>query len=187
MRHLLKPTACSRATLRYLKIDVDAIDANLGGTEMAAALQAVFGLRLPKARDTADVLLLTDGEVWQADAMIAAAKASGHRIFAIGVGSSPAEGVLRSLAEATGGACEFATPGEALEAAAGRMLSRMRQPPWRHPRIDWGSEPVWQTLLPVNVFGGDTVIAFAGMPPAAGAPSVRLLALDAQDVPVEVA
>ena len=49
--------------------------------------------------------------------MIDAARASGHRVFAIGVGSSPAEGVLRSLAEATGGACEFATPGEALEAA----------------------------------------------------------------------
>ncbi len=187
VRHLLKPTACSRATLRYLKIDVDAIDATLGGTEMAAALQAVFGLRPPKDCDCADVLLLTDGEVWQAENMIAAARASGHRIFAIGVGSSPAESVLRSLAEATGGACEFATPGEALEAAAGRMLSRIRQQPWRNPRIDWGSEPVWQTMLPVNVFGGDTVIAFAGMSAAAGAASVRLLALDAEDVPVDVA
>lgn len=187
VRHLLKPTACSRATLSYLKIDVDAINANLGGTEMAAALEAVFGLRQPKARESADVLLLTDGEVWQAEKMIAAAKASGHRVFAIGVGSSPAEGVLRSLAEATGGACEFATPGEALEAAAGRMLSRIRQQPWRNPRIDWGSEPVWQTELPVNVFGGDTVIAFAGMPAAAGVTNVHLLALDAQDVPVAVA
>lgn len=187
VRHLLKPTACSRATLSYLKIDVDAIDANLGGTEMTAALQAVFGLRQPKACESADVLLLTDGEVWQAEKMTAAAKDSGHRVFAIGVGSSPAEGVLRSLAEATGGACEFATPGEALEAAAGRMLSRIRQQPWRNPRIDWGGEPVWQSMLPANVFGGDTVIAFAGMPAAADATSVRLLALDAQDVPVDVA
>ena len=95
--------------------------------------------------------------------MIAAARASGHRVFAIGVGSSPAEGVLRSLAEATGGACEFATPGEALEAAAGRMLVRIRQQPWRDARIDWGCEPLWQTALPSSVFGGDTVIAFAGM------------------------
>jgi Ca-activated chloride channel family protein len=187
VRHLLKPTTCSQATLSYLKIDVDAIDANLGGTEMAAALQAVFGLRQPKACESADVLLLTDGEVWQAEEMIAAAKASGHRVFAIGVGSAPAEGVLRSLAEATGGACEFATPGEALEAAAGRMLSRIRQQPWRNPRIDWGGEPVWQSMLPANVFGGDTVIAFAGMPAAADATSVRLLALDAQDVPVDIA
>ncbi len=187
VRHLLKPTACSRATLRYLQIDVDAIDANLGGTEMDAALKAVFGLRMPKTCESADVLLLTDGEFWRPEEMIAVARASGHRIFAIGVGASPAEGVLRSLAEATGGACEFATPGEALEAAAGRMLSRMRQQPWRNPRIDWGSEPVWQTMLPVNVFGGDTVIAFAGMPAAAGVTNVHLLALDAQDVPVDVA
>ena len=72
--------------------------------------------------------MITDGEIWQAEEMIEAARASGHRVFAIGVGTAPAEGVLRSLAEATGGACEFATPGEALEAAAHRMLHRMRQP-----------------------------------------------------------
>ncbi len=187
VRHLLKPTACSRATLRYLQIDVDAIDANLGGTEMDAALKAVFGLRMPKTCESADVLLLTDGEFWRPEEMLVAARASGHRIFAIGVGASPAEGALRSLAEATGGACEFATPGEALEAAAGRMLNRIRQQPWRNPRIDWGSEPVWQTRLAPHVFGGDTVIAFAGMPAAATAPTVRLLAMDAQEAEVEIA
>jgi hypothetical protein len=133
------------------------------------------------------VLLVTDGEIWQAQEMIAAARASGHRVFAIGVGSSPAEGVLRSLAEATGGACEFATPGEALEAAAGRMLVRIRQQPWRDARIDWGCEPVWQTTLPTSVFGGDTVIALAGMSASAAAPTVRLLAVGAQRAETEVA
>jgi hypothetical protein len=154
---------------------------------MEAALKAVFALPVSRDCAGADVLLVTDGEIWQAQEMIAAARARGHRVFAIGVGSSPAEGVLRSLAEATGGACEFATPGEALEAAAGRMLVRIRQQPWRDARIDWGCEPVWQTTLPTSVFGGDTVIALAGMSASAAAPTVRLLAMGAQRAETEVA
>ncbi len=187
VEHVLAPSACTPQTLRRLKAAVDAIDATLGGTEMEAALRAVFGLPVPGDCAGADVLLVTDGEIWQAEEMTAAARASGHRVFAIGVGSSPAEGVLRALAEATGGACEFATPGEALEAAAGRMLVRIRQQPWRDARIDWGCEPLWQTALPTSVFGGDTVIAFAGMSAPTAAPTVRLLAVDTQGAQTEVA
>ena len=187
VEHVLAPSASTPQTLRRLKPAVDAIDADLGGTEMEAALKAVFALPVPRECAGADVLLVTDGEIWQAEEMTAAARASGHRVFAIGVGSSPAEGVLRALAEATGGACEFATPGEALEAAAGRMLVRIRQQPWRDARIDWGCEPLWQTALPTSVFGGDTVIAFAGMSAPAAAPTVRLLAVDTQGAQTEVA
>ena len=187
VEHVLAPSASTPQTLRRLKPVVDAIDATLGGTEMEAALRAVFALPVPRDCAGADVLLVTDGEIWQAEEMTAAARASGHRVFAIGVGSSPAEGVLRALAEATGGACEFATPGEALEAAAGRMLVRIRQQPWRDARIDWGCEPLWQTTLPTSVFGGDTVIAFAGMSAPAAAPTVRLLAVDTQGAQTEVA
>ncbi len=187
VEHVFPPSACTPHALHRLKRTVDAIDANLGGTKMEAALQAVFRLPVSTDADGADVLLVTDGEIWQAKEMVAAARTSGHRVFAIGVGMSPAEGVLRSLAEATGGACEFATPGENLEAAAARMLGRIRQQPWREARIDWGAEPVWQTALAASVFGGDTVIAFAGMPATVALPMVRLLALDPSGSRTEIA
>jgi Ca-activated chloride channel family protein len=157
---------------------IGGIRADLGGTEMDSALRAVYALGSGKAEDgLRDVLLVTDGEVWQADAMIEAARAGGHRIFAIGVGSAPAEGVLRELAEATGGACEFATPGEALEAAAARMLARMLQRPWRDMLVQWdGAEPQWQTALPASGFGGDAVLVCAGFAPgAARQRAVRLV------------
>jgi len=187
VEHIVAPTACTQHALRNLKHAVDVIAADLGGTEMEAALKAVFTLPVPRDCAGADVLLVTDGEIWQAEEMIAAAHASGHRVFAIGVGTSPAEGVLRKLAEATGGACEFATPGEALEAAAARMLVRIRQQPWRDARIDWGTEPLWQTSVPTSVFGGDTVIALAGVTGRGAASSVRLLAVDANGATIEVA
>jgi Ca-activated chloride channel homolog len=187
VKHVQEPVVCTPQLLQQLAAAVNAIDADLGGTEMETALKAVFELPAPTACAGADVLLVTDGEIWEAKEVIAAARASGHRVFAIGVGSSPAEGVLRSLADATGGACEFATPGEALEVAAARMLVRIRQQPWCDARIDWGCAPLWQTRLPESVFGGDTVIAFAGVKEPAAADTVRLLAVDAKGMPTEIA
>ena len=192
VQHLWEPTPARPQTLRHLAPMIDGLKADMSGTEMAQALDAAF--KLPPASDlaaaehpAADVLLITDGEVWQADDMVAAARSSGHRIFAIGVGSAPAEGVLRSLAERSGGACEFATPGEALEAAAQRMLGRMRQPVHTRVRVDWGGTPAWSNEPSTSVFGGNTVIAFAGFdqpPPATG---IRLLADDAQRHAIELA
>jgi Ca-activated chloride channel family protein len=212
----MPPQRCTPQALQRLGEAVEATDASLGGTEMEAALLGVFALPswLPSAPSAkprkgahgkaasaeggcADVLLITDGEVWDTQRMIASAQRSGHRVFVIGVGSSPAEGVLRHLAEATGGACEFATPGEALEAAASRMLHRMRQSVWTGLRVDWGmaEAPQWELPTPKRAFGGDTLLALAGfakdgdLPEAKALPQfdeVRLLAQrpDGQEVEV---
>lgn len=185
--HVVKPTAGKPQALRHIRSVIDTIHANLGGTEMEGALAEVFGLSVRDEDEGGDVLLITDGEIWQADEMVAAARSSGHRVFAIGVGSAPAEGVLRSLAEATGGACEFATPGEALESAALRMLSRIRQPQFAHARVDWGKAPVWTCGPTPGLFGGDTVIALAGFSETINGGAVRLLADDANGKTVELA
>ncbi|KAB2876391.1 MAG: VWA domain-containing protein [Burkholderiaceae bacterium] len=187
VEHLLAPSLATPQALRHLQPLIDGIQADLGGTEMDAALGAVFELHRSAEHGGADVLLITDGEIWRAEEMIAAAHGSGHRVFAIGVGSAPAEGVLRALAESTGGACEFATPGEALEAAARRMLHRIRQPVLTNVRIDWRSTPAWTSDPAPCVFGGDTVIALAGFKHPIEADAIRLLADDAQGKTVELA
>jgi Ca-activated chloride channel family protein len=183
----MPPCPCTDANLRVLSRAVGATDATLGGTELDFALQRVMLLG-----EQADILLITDGEVWGIDEEIRLARASRHRIFIIGVGTSPAEGLLRRVAESTGGACECATPGEALEAAAMRMLQRMRQPYLQGLKVDWGlpdgATPAWELPLPAGVFGGDTVLAWAGLDgeqasaqapgaerPALPAPRARLL------------
>ncbi|MDA1073517.1 MAG: VIT and VWA domain-containing protein [Proteobacteria bacterium] len=180
VQHLLTLPDLSPSALRRLHHQIDGINADLGGTEMLNAFREVFALPSGSDDTGADILLITDGEIWQADELIDTARCSGHRVFAIGVGSAPAEGVLRSLAEATGGACEFATPGEVLEAAAQRMLSRIRQFSVTNVRLDWGSTPVWTSGPASSVFGGDTVIAFAGFTCPPPTSSIRLLAEDAR-------
>jgi Ca-activated chloride channel family protein len=186
VEHLFAPSPAKPRARRHLQRLIDGFQADLGGTEMAAALGAVFALPRSEAHGGADVLLITDGNIWPAEETIAAARRSGHRVFAIGVGSAPAEGVLRALVESTGGACEFATPGEALEAAAHRMLHRMRQPVFANVRIDWGGAPAWSSGPAPHVFGGDTVIAFAGFKGPMQGSVVRLLADDAQGKTVEL-
>lgn len=155
----LPPARCSSGTLQALRQQIDATDANLGGTEMASALEVA--LKLPHTLEQADLLLITDGQVWQAQAVADAARRDGQRVFAIGVGSAAAEGVLRDIVAATGGACDFATPGDDLQAAAVRMLERMRDAPYRNLSVEWGRPAAWQQALPALAFGGDTVVALA--------------------------
>ena len=180
---------CTPAAIRTLARHIEKTDANLGGTEMEGALSAVFAIPAGSAGGgLSDVLLITDGEVWNVDAIIETARKAAQRVFVIGVGSSPAEGPLRRLAQATGGACEFATPGEALEAAAQRMLARMRQQAWTNLRLSWGAEAAWQGELPLCAFAGDTLAVFAAVrgTPAADAP-VRLVSRSEAGVDIVLA
>lgn len=170
--HLAPPSLCDAAHLEHLREKLRHVDADMGGTEISQALQEVFSAWKPRAvsgggsaangSERADVLLITDGEVWQTPSLLQAAARSGHRVFAIGVGAAPAEDVLRELAEATGGACEFVTPGEALEQAVLQMLQRMRQPGLAGLTVDWGATPVWSLPISRATSGGDTVLAMAG-------------------------
>ena len=158
---------------------VGALKADLGGTEMEAALTSTFALAQTVS---SDILLVTDGEISAIDRTIASAKHSGHRLFIVGIGSSPAETHLRRLAEATGGACDFVAPGEAVEPAVLRMFARLRSPRLANLHIEWpaGAAPQWVSPLLPSVFDGDTVNVFAllGQAPAG---YVRLLGQRAED------
>ena len=139
---------------------VGALQADMGGTEMEDALASTFELA---QRGSSDVLLITDGEIYAIDSTIEAAKKSGHRVFVVGIGSSPAEAHLRRLAQATGGACDFVAPGEAVEPAVLRMFTRLRSPALADLRLLWPADirPEWTSPLLPSVFDGDTVNVFA--------------------------
>lgn len=157
---------------------IGALQADLGGTEMESALASTFALG---AGASSDVLVVTDGEISAIDATVESARASGHRVFVVGIGSSPAESHLRRLAEATGGACDFVAPGEAVEPAVLRMFARLRSPRLDALRVEWpgGAQPRWTSALPRSAFGADTVNVFAlfDAPPEG---EVRLLGVRAQ-------
>lgn len=153
------------------------MQADLGGTEMCTALATVFAREGSTAG--ADVLLITDGEVWGLDRLIGQARAARQRVFVVGIGAAPAESVLRKLAQASGGACEFVTPGEDAEGAIVRMFARLRSPRIARVDVQWPVPPLWTTPLPTGLFGGETVHALAGFTsPATGEALLALIPAD---------
>jgi len=137
-------------------------EADMGGTETGEALFSTF--QLGKGDDSSDILLITDGAVWDTEEIIRKAKSSGHRIFAIGVGSAPAESLLQKLAEKTNGACELIAPKENIEKTIVRMFNRLRLPRPKDIVIKWDhtEQPLWTTGADRTIFYGNTSHIFAG-------------------------
>lgn len=154
---------CGKDALKKFSRAIEATDADMGGTEMEGALKSTFvDIKNPAAEEVpAMVLLITDGDVWNTQNIVAAAKNSGQRIFVIGVGYAPGENVLRTMAEQTGGACELVTPEESIAEAIVRMFQRMRGTIAKNIKIDWHGETLWQSALPKSIYDGETVHAFA--------------------------
>jgi Ca-activated chloride channel family protein len=158
-----------RHTLPGLAARVRQIDADMGGTEMEAALKAVQSIRAPRELPT-DILLITDGEIYDVAGMVERAKLSGQRLFTIAIGAAPVEALARQLAQSTGGGCEFVAPDEDVEGAILRTFKRLRAAPRSIAAVHWPAVPAWTTPFPEAVFPGDTLHLMAGFTdkPAAG-------------------
>jgi Ca-activated chloride channel family protein len=155
-----------KCTPRYIKNvlakAVHETAADLGGTELNQALTSTFKISFTKAyTEGCDLLLITDGDVWEIEEIVKQAKISNHRIFAIGVGSAPAESLLKDLAEQTGGACELVTPSESISEAVLRMTQRIRSARTSSIAIHWEGEVLWQSKLPKQVFSDETIHVYA--------------------------
>lgn len=151
--------------------EVEKLDADLGGTEMGAALEYVYGNEDEGGRP-AMILLITDGEVSAHKDITRRAMRSSHRIFTVGVGSAVNEEFVRSIAEKTGGACELVSPNEGMADAIYRQFRRMLQHQITSAKVEWPTEPQWNS--PSNLgtlFSGDTKHVFASfaMPPEGNA------------------
>lgn len=165
---------CTPLIVGRLARAVERTEADLGGTELHAALLKVFGPKSKTATAKADVLLITDGEVWDIEPTVRAARESGHRLFVVGVSSSPAESLLRELAEQSGGACELVTPNEDIAGAITRMVHRLRAAHDIALRLDWGQPVLWQSPLPPQVFDGETLHVWARLEqPLQAAPTLH--------------
>jgi Ca-activated chloride channel family protein len=161
-RHLISTlTPCSEEMIRSTVKAINNIDANLGGTEMHDALEATYAIEWGQTQGNCDILLITDGDIWNIDAVVASAITSDHRVFAMGVGSAPGESLLNKLATQTGGICDLLSRNEDMTTAVIRLFKRMRQGQELALNIDWGSKPTWQSKLPKLVAPGETIHVLA--------------------------
>ncbi len=141
---------------------VGTLAADMGGTELLPALEFVLAQPavpgLPK-----QVLLLTDGEVSNTDAVIAVARkhAASARFFTFGIGAGASQHLVRGIARASGGAAEFISPGERIEAKVMRQFKRVFAPALTDVTVDWG-QPATATAEHVPpVFNGERMTVYA--------------------------
>lgn len=119
--HLVKATPDNRrAAASYL----DTIDAR-GGTELAAGVKAAASLLSATA---GDIFVLTDGEVFGVEPIIATARATGIRLHALGIGSASQDRFLTLLARETGGISRFVTARERVDLAAVDLFASASAP-----------------------------------------------------------
>jgi Ca-activated chloride channel family protein len=156
------------ATRAYDQSSLDAasahvvdLAANLGGTEILPALE--FVLEQPRhAELRRQVVVLTDGQVTNTDAVLALARAHADaRIFTFGIGAGASHHLVRGLARAGGGCAEFIHPGERVESKVVRQFGRLLSPALDDVRIDWVGAEV--TRVPVQVppiFAGSRLLVY---------------------------
>lgn len=138
------------------------LQADLGGTELLPALEAVFSrpalTGLPR-----QVFVLTDGEVTNTEAVIALARqhSESTRVFTFGLGAGASQHLVKGLARAGCGAAEFIAPGERLEGKVLRQLQRALQPALTEVALDWGGRVLAQAPFHVPpVFDGGRLLAY---------------------------
>lgn len=156
----LKP--CTTLYRQRLKAAARRMDADLGGTEIGQALQEVIAIApgAPEAGSKAVILLITDGDVWDIEDTIATVRASGQRIYAVGVGSAPAQSLLKDMADVTGGACELVTPRESMQQAVERQLLRMRQAHAVEQSVECDAPIVWQSKPATHAAAGGALMSW---------------------------
>lgn len=179
------------ASLAAASAHVAGLQADMGGTEVLPALKRA----LESPRDQSlqrQVLVLTDGQVTNTDAVIAVASEHAHhaRIFTFGIGAGASHHLVRGLARAGRGAAEFIYPGERIESKVVRQFGRMLSPALADVRVDWGGLAATQapTVAP-PVFAGARLVLYAFISNARAA-TIRLTASSpdgpfAFDVPFE--
>lgn len=150
---------CTSLYKMALKSAARNLHADLGGTEIDAALKEAIALEGSDRAEPEDavILLITDGDVWNIEATIATVRASGHRIYAVGVGSAPAESLLREMAEVTGGSCELVTPRESMQNAVERLLIQMKKTQAIEQDITCSPPVLWQSQAARHAVPGDSL------------------------------
>jgi hypothetical protein len=139
-----------------------------------------------------EVVVLTDGQVTNTDAVLALVRSSAAhtRVFSFGIGAGSSRHLVQGIARAGGGSAEFIAPGERIEPKVVRLFNRLLTPALSDVRMDWGGLPVVAAPSEVPpVFAGSRMVLY-GLVESVRAATLRLSATTSSgpvtfDVPLD--
>ncbi|KAJ7058057.1 von Willebrand factor type A domain-containing protein [Mycena amicta] len=135
----------NQETLEEATRHVDSMQADYGGTEIRAALSECFRAR--KTDRPLSVLMLTDGDAWDVDGVLAECKAAVEgapknayiRISVLGIGNAVSTAMCEGIARVGNGTCMLVGEEEAsFTGKISRMLKAAKSPPISDITVDWG-------------------------------------------------
>jgi Ca-activated chloride channel family protein len=126
-----------------------------GGTELAEGVHQAAGV----LGGEGDILIITDGQVFGTEKILAEARATGIRISCLGIGSASQDRFLSLLARETGGVSRFVTARERVDLSAVDLFASMGRPVASGLRANGSVHPE----LPRSVFAGSPVLLYGEM------------------------
>jgi Ca-activated chloride channel family protein len=141
-----------------------------GGTEVLPALsQAASILNAARADALKAIVLVTDGQVGNEDAVIRQMRQAGITLFVVGVDTAPNDALLSRLARETGGVCEFIESEARLDEVLVRLSERLGKPVLNDVQVALYSptskaQLLLDTLLPSHhrvVYSGGSLLLLA--------------------------
>jgi len=154
----------SEASLNMAKGHVVGMDSNMGGTEILSAVIDTIKTRRSGMRT--EILILTDGEVWDAEGMFRfigeSSKDGSVRFFSLGVGDTVSHSLVEGISRAGRGYSQIVNIAGNLQKKVMRMLKAALTPHVNDWDIDWAGKPekrlatlttpAPRTVAPISLF-----------------------------------
>eukprot|EP01097_Dermamoeba_algensis_P007917 TRINITY_DN5109_c0_g1_i1.p1 TRINITY_DN5109_c0_g1~~TRINITY_DN5109_c0_g1_i1.p1 ORF type:complete len:870 (-),score=194.51 TRINITY_DN5109_c0_g1_i1:348-2957(-) len=126
-------------TLKLATEYVKKMQPDLGGSEiyrpLTSILSSSYNSQYPR-----HIFILTDGQVYDRDKVIELVKSATDytRVFSIGVGDDADVSLIKALAEAGNGECEFISKSDSVDKSL-QLLGKVMEPKFSQVKINWTS------------------------------------------------
>jgi hypothetical protein len=137
----------------------------MGGTELLPALQHVFAQPLAEGVKQRQVIVMTDGEVSNTRAVIAAVEGANraNRVFTLGIGDSVSRELVSGVSRAGRGVAEYVLDdgknAEALQTSVMRLVSLALRPALQNVAVTWAASSALQAAAAASVTTASTTAA----------------------------
>lgn len=177
----------SETTLKKACKLQETMEADMGGTEILQPLKQVYA-QSPKAGYARQILLLSDGQVFNVDQVRQLVSRHAHetRMFSVGIGEGASTALIKGLARAGRGRSEMVYQQDKLQLKVMGLVKSMVQETVQDVSVNFEVEPPGGIKLvpkvPPIIFGGQHLVLYTRVPPSASVKNINIKGVIGDDI-----